>query len=142
VISHHLKSAISKIDELIELTKEDIEDIKLAKNEKIYKRTKIKDEVITLFENQKQLLDGKLLSLIKRNQGKDLQDLLNDNEKALLEELKSRLKDLKRVNKDYARLVVAVNEFYASLFDKIFPTDMENYKKINPKSFSLIEVSA
>jgi phosphoribosylformylglycinamidine (FGAM) synthase-like enzyme len=142
VISHYLEKAISNIEDLIELTKADIEDIKNARNDEIYQRTKIKDEIIMLFENQKQLLDSELLRVMKQNKDKELSDILSEDEKKLLEKLKIRLKELQTINKDYAKLVVAVNEFYASLFEKIFPTEMENYKKINPKSFSLLKVTA
>lgn len=142
MISHYLEKAISNIEDLIELTKADIEDIKNARNDEIYQRTKIKDEIIMLFENQKQLLDSELLRVMKQNKDKELSDILSEDEKKLLEKLKIRLKELQTINKDYAKLVVAVNEFYASLFEKIFPTEMENYKKINPKSFSLLKVTA
>jgi len=142
MISHYIKGVTKNIDDLIGLTKEDIDDIKNAKNETIYDRTKIKDEIINLFENNKSLLDSELIKLIEKNPDKELSDLLVKNEKEDLEILKNKLKELQILNKNYARLVVAVNEFYSSLFDKIFPTEMENYKKINPKSFSLLKVSA
>ncbi len=142
MIQHYIDRVIEHIDSLIELTKDDIEDIKNAKNDSIFARTKIKDEIIGLFENEKVLLDSELLKLAKSNPECDLSDMLGDIEKERLETLRDKLGKLHRVNKEYARLVVAVNEFYANLFDKIFPTEMENYKKVNPKSFSLLQVSA
>ncbi len=142
MISYYINGVTKNIDDLIGLTKEDIEDIKNAKNEEIYNRTKIKDEILSLFENNKSLLDRELVKLIEKNPNKELSDLLVNNEREDLEILKNRLKELQTLNKNYAKLVVAVNEFYSSLFDKIFPTEMENYKKINPKSFSLLRVSA
>ncbi len=141
MISHYLNKVIDSIDELIKLTEEDIEDIKDAKNEQIYKRTKIKNDVIAAFENQKQLLDQELVGLMNANNGKELFEVLDNNQKQSLEKLKTKLKELQDVNKKYAKFVVVVNEFYSSLFDKIFPTEMDNYKKVNPKSFSLIEMS-
>lgn len=142
MINHYLESSIKNIEDLISLTKSDIEDIKQANNDAIYKRTKIKDEIIDIFESQKSLLDSELVKLMKKNEGTALDELLSEEELKSLDILKTRLKELHRLNKDYARLVVAVNEFYTSLFDKIFPTEMENYKKTNPKSFSLLKVSA
>ncbi len=142
MISHYLNSAINNIEDLIRLTKDDIEDIKNARNDEIFKRTKIKDEIIVLFENQKQLLDSELLKTMEKNKDKDLSEVLSKDEKESLEKLKIKLQELHSLNKEYAKFVVIVNEFYSSLFDKIFPTDMENYKKINPKSFSLLKVSA
>ncbi len=141
MISHYLNKVIDSIDELIKLTEEDIEDIKDAKNEQIYKRTKIKNDVIAIFENQKQLLDQELVGLMNANNGKELFEVLDNNQKQSLEKLKIKLKELQDINKKYAKFVVVVNEFYSSLFDKIFPTEMDNYKKVNPKSFSLIEMS-
>jgi len=142
MISHYLNNAINNIEDLIKLTKEDIEDIKNARNDEIFKRTKIKDEIIVLFENQKQLLDSELLRIMNRNKDKELSEVLSENEKKSLEKLKTKLQELHSINKEYAKFVVVINEFYSSLFDKIFPTDIENYKKINPKSFSLLKVSA
>ena len=142
MIEHYLKNCIKNIEDLVSLTKEDIEDIKQAKNEAIYKRTKIKDEIIEIFESQKSLLDNELVKLMKKNGNKELSELLNNSEQESLQLLKSKLQELHKRNKEYARLVVVVNEFYTTLFDKIFPTEMENYKKTNPKSFSLLKVSA
>ena len=141
MIEHYIKNGIKNIEDLISLTKEDIEDIKQANNDAIYQRTKIKDEIIEIFESQKSLLDNELVKLMKKNDNKELSELLSDSEQENLEILKIKLQELHRVNKEYAKLVVVVNEFYTSLFDKIFPTEMENYKKINPKSFSLLQVS-
>ncbi len=142
MISHYLDSIIKNIDDLVRLTEDDIDDIKNAKNEAIYNRTKIKDEIITIFENKKLLLDNELVKLIEKNPDKELATILNEEEKKSLEKLKLKLKELHALNKEYAKFVVVVNEFYSSLFDKIFPTEMEDYKKISPKSFSLLKVTA
>ena len=142
MINHYLQSAIKNIEDLISLTMDDIEDIKQANNDAIFERTKIKDEIIGIFETQKSLLDNELVRVVNSSGGKELSDLLSDDEQESLENLKIKLKELHNANKEYARLVVAVNEFYTSLFDRIFPTEMENYQKISPKSFSLLKVSA
>lgn len=142
MIPHYLNSVVKNIDDLIRLTKDDIEDIKNAKNESIYNRTKIKDEIIAIFENNKALLDNELVKLIENAQEKELSDILSEEEKQTLDLLKLRLKELQKLNKEYAKFVVVVNEFYSSLFDRIFPTEMDDYKKINPRSFSLLKVTA
>jgi len=142
MINYYLKSSIKNIEDLISLTKSDIKDIKEANNDAIYQRTKIKDEILDIFESQKSLLDSELVKLMKTNEDIELDKLLNKEEQKNLDIFKTKLKELHKINKEYARLVVAVNEFYTSLFDKIFPTEMENYKKTNPKSFSLLKVSA
>ncbi len=142
MINHYLKSAIKNIEDLTALTLDDIKDIKQANNEAIYQRTKIKDEIIEVFESQKSLLDNELVKLMKKNNNKELSELLSKDEQKSLETLKDKLQELHKANKEYTKLVVAVNEFYTTLFDKIFPTEMDSYKKINPKSFSLLKVSA
>ena len=142
MINHYLESAIKNIEDLISLTKEDIEDIKQANNDAIYRRTKLKDEIIEIFESNKSLLDNELIKLVAKDENKELSELLNDKEQESLNTLKIKLQELHKINKEYAKLVVAVNEFYTTLFDKIFPTEMDNYKKTNPKSFSLLKVSA
>ena len=43
----------------------------------------------------------------------------------MLVDMKDRLLSLKQKNKEYARLVVTVSEFYNNLLDSVFPRDMD-----------------
>lgn len=142
MLSHYLKSSIEDIENLIELTQKDILDIKEAKHETVFTRTKIKNDLIKSFENKKSLLDNELIKLVKSSENKPLEEILNDDERNMLEVMKEKLSLLKLKNKEYARFVVTVSEFYNSLLDSVFPRDMEGYQRLTHKPASLLQVRA
>lgn len=142
MLSHYLQSSIDDIDNLIELTQKDIQDIKAAKHESIFKRTKIKNDLIKSFENKKSMLDNELMKLVKNSDNKSLESILETSQKEMLNTMKDRLSTLKIKNKEYARFVVSVSEFYHSLLDSIFPRDKDGYKSVNHKPASLLKLRA
>lgn len=142
MLMHYLNNAIKDIDNLIDLTKKDIEDIKIAQHGNVFERAKIKNDLIQSFENKKSLLDNELMKIIKDNGGKSLEDLLGVEQKELLSHMKLKLSELKLCNKEYAKYVVTISQFYNSLLDSIFPRDMEGYKMANHKPASLLKIRA
>lgn len=142
MLMHYLNNAIKDIDNLIDLTKKDIEDIKIAQHSNVFERAKIKNDLIQSFENKKSLLDNELMKIIKDNGGKSLEDLLGLEQKELLSHMKLKLSELKLCNKEYAKYVVTISQFYNSLLDSIFPRDMEGYKMANHKPASLLKIRA
>lgn len=142
MLSYYLKSSIEDIENLVKLTEKDILDIKEAKHKSIFSRTKIKNDLIKSFENKKSLLDNELIKLVRKSNNKPLEEILNDSEQNMLETMKEKLLLLKVKNKEYARFVVTVSEFYNSLLDSVFPREMEGYQKINHKPASLLKIRA
>ena len=141
MLKHYLKAIIKDIDNLIELTKEDIEEIKQANHEKIFNSSKIKDEIITSFENKKSIIDAELIKISNQNPQKDLSEILDEETKEMLSEMREKLFELKKINKEYAQMVIAVSEFYNSLLDEIFPRELEGYQKVGPKKQVLFNAS-
>ncbi|MDD4506517.1 MAG: hypothetical protein PHE60_09140 [Sulfurospirillaceae bacterium] len=142
MLMYHLNNAIKDIDNLIDLTKKDIEDIKVAQHGNVFERAKIKNDLIQSFENKKSLLDNELMKIIKENHGKSLEELITVEQKELLSSMKLKLSELKICNKEYAKYVVTISQFYNSLLDSIFPRDMEGYKMANHKPASLLKIRA
>ena len=142
MLSHYLKTSIEDIENLIELTSKDILDIKEAKHEAVFKRTKIKNDLVKSFENKKSMLDNELIKLVKSSDNKPLEEILDSSQRDMLEEMKNKLLTLKLKNKEYARFVVTVSEFYNSLLDSVFPRDMEGYQRLNHKPASLLKIRA
>ncbi len=142
MLSHYLKTSVEDIDNLIELTNKDIVDIKEAKHEKIFQRAKIKRDLIKSFENKKSMLDNELLKLVKASNNIPLEEILNDSQQEMLEKMKEKLLSLKQKNKEYARFIVVVSEFYNSLLDSVFPREMDGYHKLNHKPASFLKVRA
>ena len=142
MLLHYLKTSIEDIENLIELTNKDITDIKEAKHEEVFKRTKIKNDLVKSFENKKSMLDNELIKLVKNSNNKPLEEILDSPQQDMLEEMKNKLFTLKQKNKEYARFVVTVSEFYNSLLDSIFPRDIEGYQRLKHKPASLLKIRA
>ncbi|MDD2382601.1 MAG: hypothetical protein PHN18_00270 [Sulfurospirillaceae bacterium] len=142
MLLHYLQNAVKDIDNLIDLTKKDIEDIKVANHNEIFGRIQIKNDLIQSFETKKSLLDNELVKILKESHETSLELLLNAEQKELLSLMKLKLSELKIINKEYAKFVVTISQFYNSLLDKIFPRDMEGYKMANHKPASFLKIRA
>ena len=127
MLHQYLKDAICELNKLIELTQTDIADLSEAKNEVIFQRLPYKESLIKSFEQKKSLIDSAMVALRDNNPQKSLSDLLDQEALDLLDELKISLKNLKELNKGYAKSVYAVNEFYTSLLRKIVPHENNGY---------------
>ena len=142
MLSHYLTKALEDLGQLIKLTHDDIEDIKLAHHEKIFERAKIKEELITSFQNKKVLIDSEIAKQMESHPSEDLENLLNEETQAYLGTLKTELASLKDLNKRYAKLVLSVSEFYNSLLERMVPVEMHGYEKVTPKHRAILEVRA
>ncbi len=142
MLSHYLTKALEDLDQLISLTLEDIEDIKLAKHETIFNRSKIKAELITTFENKKLLIDNEISNQMKAHPDLGLENLLSEENQTNLKNLKEKLLELKEHNKRYAKLVLSVSEFFNALLEQMVPVEMHGYEKVAPKHRSILEVRA
>lgn len=127
MLHQYLKDAICELKKLIELTQTDIADLSEAKNEEIFQRLPYKESLIKSFEQKKSSIDSAMVALRDNNPHKTLQELLDQEALDLLDELKVALRELKELNKGYAKSVYAVNEFYTSLLRKIVPHENNGY---------------
>ena len=142
MIEIYIKNAIKDINKLIELTNHDIEDIKNAVHDNISQRVKEKNHLTISFETNKSLLNDELTKMVQESNHDNINEILTDEQKDLLEELKIKLSQLKDKNREYAKYIVKLNEFYTSLFDEMFKLDREGYKITNAKPASIMEISA
>lgn len=140
MLSNYLQKAIKDINALIELTQQDIHDIKQAKHDNVFEHTKLKNNLIVSFEANKALLDNELVLRVKANKTETLAEILSTQESVLLQEMKESLASLRKLNKQYAKFVVSVGEFYNSLMDNMFPIDEQGYQKPVPKPASFLKV--
>lgn len=141
MLTYYLQNATEDIKSLIRITKQDMEDIKEARHESLFERTKIKEELISSFENKKLIVDNEIAKLLKENPNKAISELLDDNATEALNNLREALKELKELNKHYARMVLAVSEFYNSLLDKLIPSDKSGYEQ-NIRTSSFLQITA
>ena len=126
MINTYLEQAIGALRGIIELTKQDIENIKLAKHDEVAAHTEQKNKLLSLFEKNKKALDNELLKLAQSNTGANLADLLGDDTRAKLGELREVLLELKDKNRDYAKNVVVIKEFFDSLVGSMLGKPTQN----------------
>jgi len=140
MLKKYLESAVDDLKKLIQFTKDDVSDIKKGDHLSIFERVSQKEKLIGTFEAKKKMIDENITKKASQNSGVPLENILDDIEKSYLEELKSKLLDLKKINRRYARLVVSVGTFYSSLLEKIIPTEMDGYETVIKQSASFLEI--
>ena len=140
MLSHHLKSALSDLKDLIKITESDIADIKEAKNDPQFERLSLKEDKLKSFEQKKAMIDHEISTLMTTNPEKELPDLINEEQHTLLDELKVELSNLREVNKHYAKLVLTVSNLYNTFLERLVPTEMQGYNKVASKNPSILEV--
>ena len=136
MLKRYLDEAMGVLDDLIAQTTEDIEKIKLADHTKVDDSVKRKNELVKKFESVKSLLDKELLRVSKENGGVNLSSILDDEVKSSLTLMRSKLEELYLKNKQYAKYVVGVKEFFDSLLKNMFKSESGNYDKegLTPES--------
>ena len=134
MLKEYLNQAMGVLDELIALTDEDIKNIKEAKHSTVEESVKKKNELVKKFESVKILLDKELLRASKESGGADLASILDDEVKSNLEKLHSK-------NKEYARYVLMVKEFFDGLVSAMFKGQNgdNGYSKSKPSPETLLK---
>ena len=125
MLKRYLDEAMGVLDELIAQTTEDIENIKLADHSKVDDSVRRKNELVKKFESVKSLLDKELLRVSKENDGANLSSILDDEVKSSLALMRSKLEELYSKNKEYAKYVVGVKEFFDSLLKNMFKGEQD-----------------
>lgn len=125
MLKRYLDEAMGVLDELIAQTTEDIEKIKLADHSKVDDSVRHKNELVKKFESVKSLLDKELLRVSKENGGANLSSILDDEVKSSLALMRSKLEELYSKNKEYAKYVVGVKEFFDSLLKNMFKGEQD-----------------
>ncbi len=140
MLSYHLQSALGDLKDLIDITRSDVEDIKLANNNPQFERLALKEEKLKSFESKKAMIDHEISSLMTASPDTDLPQLLNEEQHNYLDQLKIELSNLREVNKEYARLVLTVSNLYNTFLERLVPTEMQGYNKVASKDPSILEV--
>lgn len=144
MLVQYLNLAIESLQNLIDITKSDIADIKEAKHDKLFAKLKSKEEMLSTFEKYKNLIDAEIASIASKNPSLELKELLSEEEKELLGDMREKLLKLKEINRHYAKLVVAVSSFYSALLEQILPKkDMSvGYDKSTQRRSNFLETKA
>lgn len=140
MLTHYLKKANEILSDLIETTRNDIEDIKNAKHDNIFSRTKTKDELVKSFENHKSLIDNEIAKMVQAAPEGSLETILSHDQQELLDDMRNRLKSLQKENRHFATMVIAVSEFYTSLINRLIPTEQVGYENHKAKRASYLHL--
>ncbi len=142
MLCYYLEGALRDLQTLIDTTSEDIEDIKEARHEEIFSRIEKKESLIQSFEAKKGQIDSEIAKISQENPNIDLEDLLDKNQKNLLNQMRDKLANLKDKNRHYARMVLAVSEFYNSLLERIVPSESSSGYNNQKRVSSFLQVKA
>ncbi|EAH8331507.1 flagellar protein FlgN [Campylobacter coli] len=144
MLKQRLDEVNAILTKLIELTQEDIKNIKIAKHDTVASSVEEKNKLISEFSAAKKKLDSALVEL-NNSSTKGLSELLDEEDKQKLDELKKNLQTLHTTNKEYAKFVLIVKDFLDGLVNKMFDmNDGTNNaygdKKTTPESIFKINV--
>jgi hypothetical protein len=117
MLTQALNSINITLTNLINITSQDIEDIKLAKHEELFKRNEQKEEYVKQFINLKSQIDS---ILVQRSQsGKPLEELISPQEDILLGEFRENLQKFYALHKKFSKMALLVTNFYNNLLHKV-----------------------
>lgn len=119
MIAAKLDEIIAILDKLIDLTEQDITHIKEAKHDSVAQSVQSKNELIKAFGETKRQLDDELMRL-SGNGKNDLTQILSDEDKAKIGKFKKKLRTLQEKNKEYAKLVLVVKNYFDGLVNALF----------------------
>lgn len=142
MLNKFLSNAICNLDSLIQLSKLDIEDIKVASHDTIFSRLESKNSLIAEFEANKNLAHEQMVSLSKKYPNKNIAELLEADSSALIDTMREKLKILRELNDGYSKSVVAVYEFYNSLIETIIPSERVGYSNKSYSKIDLLHIDA
>ena len=105
-----LISTNNNLSKLIDITTQDIEDIKEANHEALFERNQSKEKIVQEFIAQKNQIDTILLK--RSESGSTLENMLNSEESNLFDEFKAKLQEFYEVHKRFSKMALLVTNFY------------------------------
>lgn len=144
MLKKHLDEVNAILEKLIALTQEDIKNIKVAKHDTVAPSVEEKNKLISEFTTAKKQLDAALVAL-NNSSTKGLSELLDEEDKEKLDLLKKNLQTLHSANKEYAKFVLIIKDFFDGLVNKMFnlndgTNNAYGDKKTTPESIFKINV--
>ena len=123
MLKQTLKDTNEYLDKLIDITNQDIEDIKTANHDSLFERNKEKDKIVQSFITCKNQIDT---ILIKRSEsGLSLEEMLSSEESQLFDEFKIKLKQFSDIHRKFSKMALAVANFYNNLSHKVNQTEVD-----------------
>ncbi len=139
MITQKFDAIIEILDKLINLTEQDITDIKAAKHSGVEQSVKSKNKLIEAFSKAKRETDY-ALALISDNGRKDFAQVLGADGLAKFREFKEKLQIFQAKNKEYAKLVLVVKNYFDGLIKAMFGDGDNSYGDNKPNFQSLLKI--
>jgi phage terminase small subunit len=117
-----LKEAIEVLENLIEITDEDIKNIKIADHKAVFSNTSKKEELARKFYALKTEIDN---ILVQRN--KPIDQIFTKDEEKLFDIFRDRLNKFHKLHKHFSKLALSVANFYNTLVSKIKQENQIDY---------------
>ncbi|NPA12191.1 MAG: hypothetical protein GXO62_08105 [Epsilonproteobacteria bacterium] len=114
MLMQKLNEIIEVLDNLIRISQEDIENIKVANHKAVFANIAPKEELAQQFKNIKSEIDE---LLIMRN--KPIDEIFTPEEEELFNEFKEKLSDFYKIHKHFTRIALSVANFYNALTQKL-----------------------
>jgi len=124
MLLNQLQTANQILDKLIEITNNDIANIKEAHHKEVFDNIQIKENLAIKFQNTKNEIDNILSS---RN--KPLEEIFNIEEEQEFEKFKTLLNEFNKQHKLFSKLSFSVTNFYNTLLNKINNKKQITYEK-------------
>ena len=123
MLKQTLISINKTLDNLIEITKKDIADIKKAHHESLFERNEQKEQLVEQFTNLKSQIDS---ILVQRNQsGIELENMFNDEESKLLDDFRNKLQEFYTIHKKFSKMALTITNFYRNLVHKVTGSEID-----------------
>ena len=132
MLTKKLNESIDILSSLIQLTQQDIENIKKADHQKVFDNMKIKEELAKHFSDTKNDID-----LILRQRNKPIEEIFSNEEEKLFEEFRKKLTEFNALHKKFSKLAISVANFYNTLIQQIKEEKSINYNNSSFKNNSL-----
>lgn len=131
-----LQNAVDNLKSLIEISLQDIADIKEARHDAIFARLESKNSLVDSFKTNKSSADSEMQKMLQSHPNKGIAELLDENAMIIIDEMRVKLQELRDLNRHYAKSVIAVSEFYSSLVNAMIPSQKVGYSN---KSFAKVD---
>ncbi|MEF3191793.1 MAG: hypothetical protein K6347_04485 [Campylobacterales bacterium] len=143
MLTFYLETANRLVLDLIEMTRRDIGYVKRAEHEELFKHASAKEEVVDSFERHKALIDAEIAKMAAQRPGASIEELLEPSQREELERLRLSLLELKELNRQLGRMVLAVADFYKTLISRIAPGhEGTGYTQTIPQMRSSLQIRA
>ncbi|MEO1924046.1 MAG: hypothetical protein ABGX25_05990 [Nautiliaceae bacterium] len=119
-----LQETINVLNKLIEITNEDLKNIKEANHEEVFKNIKTKEQLAYKFNQLKKNIDQ---ILVQRN--RPIEEIFNKEEENLFNLFREKLNIFYEQHKKFSKMAISVANFYNALNSQIKNQEQISYNE-------------